>query len=142
MPGSVLSAILIVLFASLMHGQSAPQADHHQHLFSPTVASAEGVPQIDANALIPLLDAAGIRRAAVLSVAYILGDPRLRRGVKLHFANSRVDYHNREHVDRVRKLLAAANQHKMAIVAFRRLPLTEAEFRTIAGNVPQYMRTP
>jgi uncharacterized protein len=45
-------------------------------LFSPTVAAAEGVNQIDADALIPLLDAARIRRAAVLSVAYILGDPK------------------------------------------------------------------
>jgi predicted TIM-barrel fold metal-dependent hydrolase len=51
-------------------------------------------------------------------------DPRLRRGLKLHFANSRVDYHNREHVDRVRKLFAAANQYGMAIVAHIRTSIS------------------
>ena len=173
----VLSTVLAVLFVSPAHGQPAPLADHHQHLFSPTVAAAEGVPQIDADALISLLDAAGIRRAVVLSVAYILGDPkgtsadeyekvktendwtsaqiarfpdrlmgfcsvnplkpyafdelarcakdpRLRRGLKLHFANSRVDYHNPAHVDRLRRLFAAANGYKMAIVAHMRTSIS------------------
>ena len=159
------------------YGQSAPVADHHQHLFSPVVSVAEGVKPIDADALVSLLDAAGIRRAAVLSLAYILGDPkstavdeyekvkaendwtsaqvarfpdrlvafcsvnplkpyafdelsrcakdpRLRRGLKLHFANSRVDYHNRDHIERVRKLFAAANQYGMAIVAHMRTSIS------------------
>lgn len=159
------------------HGQTAPVADHHQHLFSPTVAAAEDVPQIDAERLVSLLDAAGIRRAVVLSVAYILGDPkgtaadeydkvkaendwtsaqvarfsqrligfcsvnplkhyafdelarcandpRLRRGLKLHFANSRVDYHNREHMERVRQLFAAANRYGMTIVAHMRTSIS------------------
>ena len=173
----VITAAFTVVTASTIRGQSPPLADHHQHLFSPTVALAEGVSQIDANALIALLDAAGIRRAAVLSVAYILGDPkgtaadeyqkvkaendwtsaqvarfperlvgfcsvnplkpyafdelarcaqdpRLRTGLKLHFANSRVDYHNRQHVDRLRKLFAAANQNGMAIVAHMRTSIS------------------
>jgi predicted TIM-barrel fold metal-dependent hydrolase len=127
--------------------------------------------------LISLLDAAGIRRAAVLSVAYLLGDPsgtaadeyekvkaendwtsrqvtrfperlvgfcsvnplkeyagaelarcakdpRLRHGLKLHFANSRVDYHNPAHIDRLQKLFAAANGHRMAIVAHIRTSIS------------------
>ena len=171
------TGVFALVTVSAVLGQSAPLADHHQHLFSPTVASAEGVPEIDANALISLLDTAGIRRAAVLSVAYILGDPkgtaadeydkvkaendwtsdqvarfperlvgfcsvnplkpyafdelarcakdpRLRLGLKLHFANSRVDYHNPEHVARLRKLFASANEYRMAIVAHMRTSIS------------------
>lgn len=187
-------AAFTVVAVSAIHGQSVPLADHHQHLFSPTVAAAEGVEQIDAERLVSLLDAAGIRRAAVLSVAYILGDPkgtaadeyqkvkaendwtsaqvarfperligfcsvnplkpyafdelarcskdpRLRRGLKLHFANSRVDYHNPEHVERVRKLFAAANQYGMAIVAHMRtsisakIPYGAEEARTFLNEI-------
>jgi predicted TIM-barrel fold metal-dependent hydrolase len=190
--------ILCTAFAaasvSSAYAQLAPLADHHQHLFSPAVAAAEGVKQIDADDLVSLLDAAGIRRAAVLSAAYILGDPKgtapheydkvraengwtsaqaarfperligfcsvnplkpyafdelarcakdpqLRRGLKLHFANSRVDYHNREHIDRVRKLFAAANQYGMAIVAHMRtsisakIPYGADEARTFLNEI-------
>lgn len=168
---------LVVAAAPSLRAQMAPLADHHQHLFSPTVAVAEGVKEIDAAQLISLLDAAGIRRAAVLSVAYILGDPkgtaadeydkvkaendwtssqvaryperlvafcsinplkpyaleelarcakdpRLRLGLKLHFANSRVDYHNPDHLDRLRNLFAAANKYQMAIVAHMRTSIS------------------
>jgi hypothetical protein len=43
-----------------------------------------------------------------------------RRGLKLHIANSRVDYHNPEHVERLRRLFAAANGYRMAIVVHMR----------------------
>jgi hypothetical protein len=59
-----------------------PLVDHHQHLFSPAVAAlispappAPPVSPITSSELIPLLDAAGVKRAAVLSVAYIFGQP-------------------------------------------------------------------
>jgi len=52
-----------------------PAADHHQHLFSPVIASASGIEPITAADLIALLDAAGIRRAVVLSQAYAFGNP-------------------------------------------------------------------
>lgn len=59
-----------------------PLADHHQHLFSPAVAAlispappAPPVSPITSSELIRLLDAAGVKRAAVLSVAYIFGQP-------------------------------------------------------------------
>src|SRR5918994_4583767 len=173
----ILCTAVAAASVSSAYAQSAPLADHHQHLFSPVVSVAEGVEQIDASDLVSLLDAAGIRRAAVLSVAYILGDPkgtaadeyekvkaendwtsaqvarfpdrlvgfcsvnplkpyaldelarcakdpRLRRGLKLHFANSRVDYHNRDHIDRLRRLFAAANQYGMAIVAHMRTSIS------------------
>jgi predicted TIM-barrel fold metal-dependent hydrolase len=167
--------VLFALSASSAYGQ--PLGDHHQHLFSDVVAKAESVTPISVDDLISLLDAAGIRRAAVLSVAYILGDPsgtaedeyqrvkaendwasrqvarfperlvsfcsvnplkpyafdelarcaadpQLRRGLKLHFANSRVDYHDPAHIDRLRRVFAAANDYGMAVVAHIRTSIS------------------
>ena len=62
--------------------QSVPLADHHQHLFSPELAAlmsttppvAPAKPRTAAD-LIQQLDAAGIRRAVVLSTAYIFEQP-------------------------------------------------------------------
>ncbi len=172
-----LGIVVAMLGVSSAYGQSAPLADHHQHLFSPAVAAAESVKPITVDDLISLLDAAAIRRAAVLSLAYILGDPagtrpdeyekvmaendwtsrqvarfpdrlvgfcsvnplkeyafdelarcvkdpRLRRGLKLHFANSRVEYHNPVHIERLRRLFAAANEYRMAIVAHMRTSIS------------------
>jgi predicted TIM-barrel fold metal-dependent hydrolase len=52
----------------------APVIDYHQHLFSPDAAALvtgdSSSPGISARDVIALLDAAGIRRALVLSVAY------------------------------------------------------------------------
>lgn len=58
----------------------APVVDHHQHLFSPDIAAvlAKGSdePQIiTAHDVIALLDVAAIRRALLLSVAYMYGSP-------------------------------------------------------------------
>lgn len=58
----------------------APVADHHQHFFSPTIAAmlakvSGGLQAIAARDVVALLDLAGIRRALVLSVAYIFGKP-------------------------------------------------------------------
>jgi predicted TIM-barrel fold metal-dependent hydrolase len=161
-----------------------PLADHHQHLFSPELAAlmtttapvAAVKPRTAAN-LIEQLDAAGIKRAVVLSTAYIFeqpsrqadraaeklrldndwtskqvaqfpdrligfcglnplkdyaleelarcaADPSLRRGLKLHFGNSVVDYHNLEHIAQVRRVFRAANDRRMAIVAHVRASVT------------------
>jgi uncharacterized protein len=178
MTRSAVAAGFAILWVSSAYAQSVPIADHHQHLFSPAVVTAgEGAKPITVEDLISHLDAAGIRRAAVLSLAYILGDPkgtatdeyekvkaendwtsrqiarfpdrlvgfcsvnplkeyafdelarcakdpRLRRGLKLHFANSRVDYHNPAHIDRVRRLFAAANGYRMAIVVHMRTSIS------------------
>jgi uncharacterized protein len=170
---------LVVVFARPGETQDiAPLADHHQHLFSPAVVAAgETTKPITVDDLISHLDAAGIRRAVVLSLAYILGvpngtspdeydkvkaendwtsrqvtrfpdrlvgfcslnplkeyafdelarcakDEHLRRGLKLHFANSRVDYHNPVYVERLRRLFAAANGYGMAIVVHMRTSIS------------------
>ena len=169
-----------LLWAASAYGQDSPLADHHQHLFSPALAAlispappAAPTPAITATDLIVQLDAAGIKRAAVLSTAYIweqpsrsvdnasgkvradndwtsqqvaqypdrlIGfcglnplkdyaleelarcarDPNLRRGVKMHFGNSEVDYTNAQHIEQVRRVFRAANGYGMAIVVHMR----------------------
>jgi uncharacterized protein len=74
-------------------GRFTPVADHHQHLFSPDIVAllgdSSGVTPLDADDLIPLLDSAGIRRAVVLSVAYMYGSPR--RTVRNEYAKVRAE---------------------------------------------------
>ena len=68
--------------AGLAAGPAAPAADHHQHLFSPDIialiAPAPGpdaLREITVADLLAHLDQAGIRRAAIMSVAYMVGRP-------------------------------------------------------------------
>ena len=175
--------------AAFLMGQApdpapVPLADHHQHLFSPALIEvvSSTPPVMKANPstakdLIAILDTAGIKRAAVLSSAYIFTQPTrkvendyeklkadndwtadqvalfpdrltgfcginplkdyalqelarctkmpaLRRGVKLHFGNAVVDYHNPQHVEQVRRVFGAANDARMAIVVHMRSSTT------------------
>jgi predicted TIM-barrel fold metal-dependent hydrolase len=52
-------------------------------------------------------------------------DPYLRHGVKLHFGNSVVDFHNPTHIEQVRRVFRAANDHRMAIVVHLRASVTQ-----------------
>ena len=66
--------------ASAAPSAKAPVADHHQYVYSPAAAafmsSATASPRpVSAQDLIPQLDAAGIERAVVLSVATVYGRP-------------------------------------------------------------------
>lgn len=58
---------------------AAPVADHHQYLYSPAAAAflsrSAPLQPVSAQDLIAQLDAAGIERAAVLSVAWVYGRP-------------------------------------------------------------------
>lgn len=161
-----------------------PLADYHQHLFSPELAAlmttttpVAAIKPRTAADLVGQLDEAGVKRAVVLSTAYIFeqpsraaenaadrlrrdndwtskqvaqfpdrlvgfcglnplkdyaidelercaADPHLRRGLKLHFGNSVVDYHNPEHITQVQRVFRAANDRGMAIVAHVRASVT------------------
>jgi len=179
----------VVLTIAVATGQvpdspSVPLVDYHQHLFSPAlaalVASTPPVSQattVNANDLIAILDNAHIRRAVVLSTAYIFTQPtrnvendyerlkadndwtasqvalfpdrlvgfcginplkdyaadevarcakipELRRGLKLHLGNSALDYHNAQHVEKLRRVFRAANDSRMAIVIHMRSSTT------------------
>jgi len=74
----VLCTILLVLpILPVTQSPPAPVIDSHQHLFSPAAAALvtgnPNSPGISARNLIELLDAAGIQRALVLSMAYTWG---------------------------------------------------------------------
>jgi len=72
---AVLASMAIPLAAA---EPPAPAIDHHQHLFSPGIVAllaSPAVKPLDAHRLVALLDEAGIRRAVVLSVAYMYGRP-------------------------------------------------------------------
>ena len=52
-------------------------------------------------------------------------DPRLRRGLKLHFGNSDVNLTDPEHAARLREVFALANRHRMAIVVHARTTISK-----------------
>jgi uncharacterized protein len=55
--------------------QFTPEADNHQHVFSPAMAEFQKIKPVTAQDVIGLLDAAGIKRAVLLSSAYSYGRP-------------------------------------------------------------------
>jgi uncharacterized protein len=65
----------------IISATNAQIVDHHQHLFSPIAAEHAGIDPrgITAKDLIGHMDAAGIERAAVLSVAYGLANPNKKQ---------------------------------------------------------------
>ena len=86
--------LLLAMVASCRTGPAVPAADHHQHLFSPAIIALIGsgsstLQPIVARDVIAHLDSAGIRRAAVLSVAYMYGSPK--RTVDSEYARVRAE---------------------------------------------------
>ncbi len=76
----ILCCLLSVFPFASLHAQSQPLVDYHQHLFSPAIVKlSPKVEPVSAADLVALLDAAGIRRALVLSVAYQFGNPNKRK---------------------------------------------------------------
>jgi predicted TIM-barrel fold metal-dependent hydrolase len=178
----LLPVMAVILSAACRAGKIASVADHHQHLFSPTIAallskSSNPVQPVSAREVVALLDSAGIRKAVLLSIAYMYGspsrtvdneyaevraendwtaaqaaeypgrlrafcsfnplkdyaleelarcarDPRLRSGIKLHFGNSDVQLDNPAHLEQLRRVFRAANQHRMAIVVHLRASIS------------------
>ena len=57
-----------------------------------------------------------MRDWALPEIERCAADPRLRRGLKMHFGNSDVDLEKPEHVERLRRVFGAANSHGMAVV--------------------------
>jgi uncharacterized protein len=176
-----LLAVAAVSVVSVAQPEQGPRADHHQHFFGPAIVARAPTPMevVDAARLIALLDEAGIRQAAVLSLAYMYGnpnrppvereyeavkaendwtsaqvatfpdrlvafcsvnplrpyaldeiarcaaDPRLKRGLKLHFGNSDVDLTNPADAARLREVFALGNRHRMAIVVHARTTISK-----------------
>jgi predicted TIM-barrel fold metal-dependent hydrolase len=78
MKSRLLRTLAFIILTSVAHGQTAPVADHHQHIFSPAMIKLlrpAGIEALAAADVIALLDKAGIQRGLLLSVAYIWGSP-------------------------------------------------------------------
>jgi predicted TIM-barrel fold metal-dependent hydrolase len=72
---TALLTIVLLLLSGSRHSQP-PAVDYHQHLLSPSAAALGSLPAtFTARDLVPLLDAAGVHRALVLSLAYQYGNP-------------------------------------------------------------------
>jgi predicted TIM-barrel fold metal-dependent hydrolase len=69
----LLAVILLLVIVPVAHA-AGPPVDHHQHLLAQEMTE-KGQKPIDAKAMIAMLDAAGIRRAVLLSNAYRYGNP-------------------------------------------------------------------
>jgi predicted TIM-barrel fold metal-dependent hydrolase len=176
-----LLAAAVAGVAGLGQAPQGPRVDHHQHLFGPPIVARATSPMevLDAAHVVALLDEAGIRQAAVLSLAYMYGnpnrppvereyeavkaendwtsaqvskfpdrlvafcsinplrpyaleeiarcgvDPRLKRGLKLHFGNSDVNLTNPADAARLRDVFALANRQGMAIVVHARTTISK-----------------
>ena len=74
------AAALAALLCLSAAAQPSPAVDHHQHVFSPAMAemlSSPGkpFPSITGRDVVALLDAAGIKRAVLLSTGYLYSSP-------------------------------------------------------------------
>ena len=73
-------AAACVIAGGAARAQSTPAADHHQHVFSEEIVKLlgpdAGIQPLAARELVPLLDAAGIGKAVLLSTAYMYGSPQ------------------------------------------------------------------
>jgi predicted TIM-barrel fold metal-dependent hydrolase len=68
--------ITALILMGTRSGRPQPAIDYHEHLLSPSAAKLGSLPSpVTTNELIPLMDAAGVRRALVLSLAYQYGNP-------------------------------------------------------------------
>jgi uncharacterized protein len=82
-----------------------------------------------------------LRPYALDELARCAKDPQLRFGLKLHFGNSVVDYHNPEHIEQLRRVFRAANDRRMPIVIHmrssfsRRLPYGAKEARIFLDSL-------
>ncbi len=90
---------------------AAPLADHQQYVYSPAAAaflssSSPSMRPVSARDVIPQLDAAGIERAAVLSVAYVYGQPVRSPGEEYQRVRAENDWAARQAAEYPNRLVA------------------------------------
>ena len=78
MKSKLILTLLFLAPAAFAQSVPAPAADHHQHIASPSMGEFQkfpGVSSLPAKDVISLLDAAGIEKGVLLSIAYAYGRP-------------------------------------------------------------------
>ncbi|MDQ3279965.1 MAG: amidohydrolase family protein [Acidobacteriota bacterium] len=61
---------------------------------------------------------------ALDELARCAADPNLHHGIKMHFGNSDVQLDNPEHVEQLKRVFRAANEHRMAIAVHMRASIS------------------
>ena len=88
-----LAALAAGIFGGAASAQPTPVGDFHQHVFSDEtialIGPGSGLQPLRARDLVPLLDAAGIGKAVLLSTAYMYGSPN--RQVENEYARARAE---------------------------------------------------
>jgi predicted TIM-barrel fold metal-dependent hydrolase len=83
--------VVALLLPGVPRDSPRPLIDYHQHLLSPSAAGRGSLPKaFTARDLIALLDAAGVERALVLSLAYQYGNPN-KPAVRDEYAKVRAE---------------------------------------------------
>jgi predicted TIM-barrel fold metal-dependent hydrolase len=101
--------------------QYAPVVDYHQHLVSPAFAPIVKLPARDARALLKELDAAGIRKAVVLSVAYSFADERKKLQNPDSLTRAENDWTSRQMVTAAGRLIGFCSVNPLRPVALEEL---------------------
>jgi predicted TIM-barrel fold metal-dependent hydrolase len=88
-----IAALAAAIFCGAASAQPTPVGDFHQHVFSDEIIAlvgpGSGLKPLPAKELMPLLDAAGIRKAVLLSTAYMYGSAN--RQVENEYARARAE---------------------------------------------------
>ena len=96
-----------------------PVEDEHEHVMAENDWTAQQAAQYP-DRLRAFCSVNPLKAYALEEITRCSRDPRLQRGLKLHFGNSDVDLDNPENVAQVRKVFAAANDFGMVIVVHMR----------------------
>jgi predicted TIM-barrel fold metal-dependent hydrolase len=99
----------------------APLVDYHQHLVSPAFAPIVKLPERDGAALVRELDAAGIKRAVVLSVGYSFADERKGLPDPDGLTREQNDWTSREVVKNAPRLIGFCSANPLRPVALQEL---------------------
>lgn len=117
----LLAACAATPAAAPVPARTAPFADYHQHLVSAAFAPIVKLPERDGAALIRELDAAGIERAAVLSVGYSFADERKGLTDPDRLTREENDWTSAEVVKNAHRLIGFCSANPLRPVALEEL---------------------
>ena len=131
----IICPVLALLSAVSPQDELRPQVDHHQHLFSPAAAKlSTGITPVAARDLVALLDAAGVRRAVVLSLGYQYANPN-RPAVDDEYARVKQenDWTSKQVAEHPERLRGFCGLNPLAEYALRELARCATDLRLGSG---------
>jgi predicted TIM-barrel fold metal-dependent hydrolase len=110
------AVVMSIAYAWGSPGLSRKPADEYLAVRTENDWTAEQVAKYP-DRLIAVCSVNPLRDYALAEIDRCAADPRLRNGLKMQFGNSRVNLENAEHVAQLRRVFAAANKHRMPVLA-------------------------